>query len=57
MIDKESDMIKRRPREVIWIKRNGSTMNSYEGAVYLLRVWDNLVAGLQATNIIFEDGF
>ena len=44
VIDKESDMTKRRLREAIWIKRKGSTMNQDEGAVYLPRVWDNLVA-------------
>ena len=44
VIDRESDMTKHRLREAIWIKRKQTTMNRDEGAIYLPRVWDNVVA-------------
>ncbi len=46
IVDRESDMIKRRLREAIWIKRNKTTINRDEGAVILPRVWDNVVAAV-----------
>ncbi len=46
VVDRESDTTRRRIREAIWIKRRGTTMNRDQGAVYLPRVWNTIVADL-----------